>query len=514
MSILSIKGLKEMDEKILIVDDEFEMLRFLKKLLEKSGKYSIETATRGEEALHKAKSNNFSLVLSDVKIPGMSGMELLQELKKIDHNIMVIMVTGYGTIDSAVEAMRHGAFHYVTKPFDNSELLQIVDKAMELWRLQQGNTYLQNQLDTKTQFPNIIGKSYVIQSVFDLIRRIAPTPTTILITGESGTGKELVAKAIHYNSPRKDKKLVTIDCAALPETVLESELFGHVKGSFTGAIRDKKGLFEEANSGTIFLDEIGDMGLVIQMKLLRILQEGEFRAVGDLRTKRADIRIIAATNKDLREKVRLKEFREDLYYRLDVVSIHLPPLRERIEDIPLLVSHFLNVFSQNMNKRIKGILPEVMNTLMNYDWPGNIRELENVIERLVTLAQDEILGIENIPPNMIEKASSWSDGQDIFQLGTKVRAAERRGPSSQWGDEHEVFQLPYRDARKRALAEFNKYYKDAKKRALAEFNKRYLENALANSEGNVSGAARNCRIKRQSFQRLMKNSALRSEDYR
>ena len=463
-----------MSEKILIVDDEFEMLRFLKKLLERSGKYSIETATRGQEALTKAKANNFSLVLSDVKMSGMSGMELLQELKKIDHNIMVIMVTGYGTIDSAVEAIRHGAFHYITKPFDNNELLQIVDRAMELWRLQLGTKALQNHLDTKTQFPNIIGKSYVIRSVFDLISRIAPTPTTILITGESGTGKELVAKAIHYNSPRKDKKLVTIDCAALPETVLESELFGHVKGSFTGAIRDKKGLFEEANGGTIFLDEIGDIGLVTQMKLLRILQEGEFRAVGDVRTKKADIRIIAATNKDLKEKVRLKEFREDLYYRLDVVSIHLPPMRERKEDIPLLVSHFLNVFSKNMNKKIKGILPEVMNALMNYEWPGNIRELENVIERLVTLAQAEILGIENVPSTMLERASQWNNEEDIFLLP----------------------------------------YKNAKRRAIAEFNKRYLENALTNADGNVSKAARSSRIERQYFQQLLRKSSLRSEDFR
>ncbi|MBI4595164.1 MAG: sigma-54-dependent Fis family transcriptional regulator [Candidatus Tectomicrobia bacterium] len=463
-----------MAEKILVVDDQFEMQRFLKKILERSGKYLIDIASSGHEALSKAKNTRYSVVLSDVKMPGMSGLELLQELRRIDHNIMVIMVTGFGTIDSAVEAIRHGAFHYITKPFDNTELVSTVDKAMELWQLQLGNRSLLRQDEAGQQFPNIIGKSQVIQSVFELIQRVAPSPTTILITGESGTGKELVAKAIHFNSFRKDKKFVTIDCAALPESVLESELFGHVKGSFTGAIKDKKGLFEEGNGGTIFLDEIGDIGKITQMKLLRILQEGEFRAVGDVRTKKVDIRIIAATNKDLKEKVMLKEFREDLYYRLDVVSIHLPPLRERKEDIPLLISHFLNFFSASMKKKIRGIAPEVMEAFMNYSWPGNVRQLENSIERLVTLTQHEILGIEDIPSSMLDK-------------------------TSQSGYEDDLFQMPY---------------KSAKRMALSEFNRRYVQQALIRCDGNVSKAARLCQIERQYFQQLMKKTALRSEDYR
>ncbi len=370
---------------ILVVDDEANMLALFKKVLGKEG-YRVDTAESGKEALRLLAREEFDLVISDLKMPGLDGLDLLKRVKSQTPQLPFIVLTAFGTVDSAVAAMKEGAYDYLTKPANNEEIKIVVRKALELYRLTQEVERLRGQVETDSDFKNIIGRSRKMRSLFRLIRLVANSNTTILINGESGTGKELIARGIHYSSPRRDRTFVAIDCGALPETLLESELFGHVRGSFTGAINNKKGLFEEADGGTLLLDEIGDTTLAFQSKLLRVLQEGEIRPVGSNKSIKVDVRVIAATNRDLRERVENKSFREDLYYRLAVVPVQIPPLRDRKEDIPLLVDHFLKKYCDQNNISLKQISPQIMKILIDYPWRGNVRELENVIERAVLMS--------------------------------------------------------------------------------------------------------------------------------
>ena len=374
-----------MAERILIVDDEVDMLELLKRIIEDKTNYRVFTTPDPLEVPQLLDEAPFDLMITDLRMPGQNGIELLENVHTKYEHLPVIVITAYGTIETAVEAMQKGAFSYITKPFKKEEILLGVEKALDFQRLKNENQSLRQELEEQVRHPFLIGQAPVMERVYQRIIQVAKTSATILITGESGTGKELAAKTLHYHSKRKDKNFVAVNCSAIPETLIESELFGHLKGSFTGAIRDKKGLVEEADRGTFFLDEIGDLNLIMQTKLLRLLQEGEYKPVGSAKTFTADIRFLAATNQDLVDKVRKKEFREDLYYRLNVIQITMPPLRDRKEDIPLLVQHFLDKFSRQNQKEIKGIAPEAMEALHSREWPGNIRELENVIERGVIL---------------------------------------------------------------------------------------------------------------------------------
>ena len=382
-------------QKILVVDDEPDILNLLDNLFTHKG-FSVTTINNGELALKLLKRDEFGVVLTDLKMPGMSGIELLGMIKEISPITEVIVITGHGTIESAVDAVKKGAYDYISKPINNDYLLLIIDRIFKLRNLRYQNLYLQSQLGILYNFDHIIGKSPQMMELFELIKDVARTHSTILLRGESGTGKELIANAIHYNSLRKDKTMVRVNCAVLSENLLESELFGHVKGAFTGAFRDRIGRFELADSGTIFLDEIGDISPNLQLKLLRVLQEGEFERVGGSKTIKVDVRIIAATNKNLEQALKNGEFREDLYYRLNVIPIELPPLRERIEDIQLLVEHFIDKYNTETGKNIISITPEALELLTSYHWPGNVRELENIIERAVVLTKNNYLHKENL----------------------------------------------------------------------------------------------------------------------
>ncbi|MBI4639754.1 MAG: sigma-54-dependent Fis family transcriptional regulator [Candidatus Tectomicrobia bacterium] len=393
---------------ILIVDDEEHMLALLKKVLERQG-FSVHTTSRGMEAIELLKDQTFDLLLTDLVMPEIGGMEILKEAKDLSPETFVVIMTGFGSIDSAVQAMKAGAYHYISKPFKMDEVRIVIERALEEKKLRQEVASLRNEVRKKYSFDNIIGKSKVMQELFDLIQRIAKSKATVMIYGKSGTGKELVAKAIHYNSPRRKGPFVVVNCSALPETLLESELFGHVKGAFTGAMANKKGLFEEAQGGTIFLDEIGEISQTIQVKLLRVLQEGEIKRVGESSSIRVDFRLIAATNRDLKEAVAEGRFREDLFYRLNVIPLILPELRERREDIPLLAHHFLLKYGQENSSEIRDISKEAMEILVNYPWPGNVRELENVIERAITLGRSQTILLSDLPPYMREEQSAISE---------------------------------------------------------------------------------------------------------
>ncbi len=391
-------------QKILVVDDEESIRYMLKMALEEAG-YEVELAPDGITALAKLTESVFDCVISDVRMPEMSGLELLKAIQEIRPDLTVIVMSAFGNLDTAIEAMKLGAYDYVSKPFKQDEILLTLKKAEERERLRKENLLLRREVEKKYSFDNIIGKSTKMQEIFRKIEKIAEYKSTVLITGESGTGKELVAKAIHYSGPRRDLPFIAVNCGAIPGELLESELFGHVKGAFTGAVAAKKGLFAEADKGTIFLDEIGDLPLNLQVKLLRVLQEGEIRRVGDTRTFQVDVRVIAATAKDLLEEVQKGNFREDLYYRLNVVPFYLPPLRERREDIPLLVWHFLRKYSAETGKEIKEITPDAMNALVAYEWKGNVRELENVIERAVVMSEGQIITTEYLPEGLVKSAS-------------------------------------------------------------------------------------------------------------
>jgi two-component system response regulator PilR (NtrC family) len=375
---------------ILVVDDEKSMREVLTIMLEKEG-YVVGEAASGEEALDLVRQNGFNVMLTDLKMPGMSGLELTERVRSLDPNVVVITMTAFASLESAVEALRLGAFDYITKPFRVEEITNSVRQALEQDRLRRENLHLRRELAQTFDFSQIVGSSEQMEEIFDLVRKISATESTVLILGESGTGKELVARAIHYNSRRSDGRFVSINCGAIPETLLESELFGHRRGAFTGAVRDKEGLFSVARGGSFFLDEIGEMPASIQVKLLRALEQREIVPVGATSPIKVDTRVIAASNKDLEEEVAARRFRPDLFYRINVIPIVLPPLRERRDDIPLLVEHFLDKWCAKSGKARKKISPEALEMLIAYSWPGNVRELENLIQRAVTLEDSEVI---------------------------------------------------------------------------------------------------------------------------
>ncbi|MBW2108633.1 MAG: sigma-54-dependent Fis family transcriptional regulator [Deltaproteobacteria bacterium] len=391
-------------EKILIVDDDPEILEVIADILQQAG-YEVDQAADGRKAIRRIEDDFYDLVITDLNLPKVDGMKILRYVVDQSPETMCVILTGYGTIKGSVEAIKMGAFDYISKPVKSDEILIVVEKALKFRQLERENTLLKQQLRKKYRFENFIGDSAAIQKVFELIEKVADTDSTVLITGESGTGKELIAKAIHYNSYRRDNPMVVINCGAIPEELLESELFGHEKGAFTGAHKTRVGRFELANGGTIFLDEIGDMSPNLQVKLLRVLQEQKFERVGGTRTLEIDVRIIAATNKNLINAVNKGTFRQDLYYRLNVIPMKVPPLRMRKSDIPLLIDFFIKKFNKQTRKRITGLAQEAQDVLMAYRWPGNVRELENLIERLVILSNGDSITLEDIPESIKGKTA-------------------------------------------------------------------------------------------------------------
>jgi two-component system response regulator PilR (NtrC family) len=394
-------------QNILVVDDEKSMCEFLEIMLKKDG-YEVTSTTSGDKALELLDNNLYSMVLTDVRMPGVNGFEVLRKTKEVSPDTVVIMITAYGSPEGAVTAIKEGAYDYITKPFRVEEVKLTIKKSLERNNLIRENIRLRQEVEERYKFWNLIGKSPKMQRVYELVEKVAQTKANVLITGESGTGKELVAKAIHYNSARKDQSFVTLNCGAIPENLLESELFGHMKGSFTGAIANKRGLLEMAAGGTLFMDEIGELPLPLQVKLLRVIQEREFKRVGGTEDIKVDVRIISASNQDLQQKVAQGGFREDLFYRLNVIQIKLPPLRERKEDIPLLVNHFVRKYSVETGKEIEGVLPEALELLLNYDFAGNVRELENIIERSITLETSSTITERHIRSYLNERMMSKS----------------------------------------------------------------------------------------------------------
>ncbi|HUL31498.1 MAG TPA: sigma-54 dependent transcriptional regulator [Thermodesulfobacteriota bacterium] len=401
--------------KILVVDDEAPVRDIVRKGLSQMGGYSVEVAQNGAEAIEKIEQDVFDLVLTDLKMPEMDGIELLKTIKGTRPEVMVILMTAYGSIETAVEAMRIGANDYITKPVDLNELLIHISKAQKEGLLLRENRLLRMEVRKKFEFSNIIGKSKKMQEIFSLIEKVALGSSTVIIYGGSGTGKELVAKAIHYNSPRADRAFIPFNCGAIPETLVESELFGHTKGAFTGAVQAKKGLFEEADGGTLFLDEISTILPSVQVKLLRVLQEKEVMKVGSTERTKIDVRMIAATNENLEANMKNGKFREDLFYRLHVFPIFLPDLKDRREDIPLLAYHFLDLYNEEAKKEIKGISKEAIKFLLEYPWPGNVRELENVIERAVIMTDQDYLVANDLPKDLTEGFS------EMIKRGVKDR---------------------------------------------------------------------------------------------
>jgi DNA-binding NtrC family response regulator len=392
---------------VLIIDDEAVIRESLETLLELEG-YAVQSAATGEEGLARIGERSFDLVLLDLALPDRDGMDLLSEIHLQDPGLSIIMVTAYGTVENAVRAMQAGAANFVQKPWDNEKLLADVRAAVARHRAEEENVQLKRALKQRYNFENIVGKSEPMLKIFDLVAQVAPSRSTVLLQGESGTGKELIAKAIHLNSPRRERPFVPVNTGSMPPDLLESILFGHVKGAFTSAIASKKGLFEIADRGTLFLDEIGTMSLDTQSKILRVLQDKKFMHLGGVHELQVDVRIIAATNVDLKQQVREGKFREDLFYRLNVISIDLPPLRQRKEDIPLLAGFFLNRYSQENERPTRRITPEALRPLMSYSWPGNVRELENVIERAVVLSAGVEIGPELLPDQIAGRASTFS----------------------------------------------------------------------------------------------------------
>lgn len=462
-----------MSANLLIVDDEPDMLTLLKRSLSPDLDCRIDTAASGEAALHQLSLKSFDLVLADIKMPGMDGLELLEVIRRTYPSVTVIMMTAYGQIDMAVEAMRAGAYDFITKPFEHEALVLRLEKALERQRLILENQRLQTQCRDGFSFQHMIGKSAAMQRVYETIQMVAKTDLTVLITGESGTGKDLTARAVHALSDRRDGSFVAVNCPTVPENILESELFGYKKGAFTHATQNRIGLFQEADGGTIFLDEIGDVSPAIQTKLLRVLQEKEIKPLGDVRSIQVDVRIVASTNQDLKAKISRNEFREDFFYRLNVLPIHLPPLRERVEDIPLLVNHLLKKHCRELNKSDKAVTPELMNELQHRHWEGNIRELENVIIQGILFAPDDL-----IRP------------QDIGLPAQRTRTA---------AVDPDLIAMPY---------------KAAKENNLRHFNHAYIGHILADCQGNVSRAARICGLERQALQQIMRRYGIDAEKYR
>jgi DNA-binding NtrC family response regulator len=463
------------DSRILVVDDEMIVCESCRRILEEDG-YEVEIALSGKEAFEKMKENPYDIIITDLKMPEIDGMDVLRTFRKEYPDAIIIMITGFSTVETAVEAMKLGAFDYIPKPFTPDEVSIVVKKAIEKRSLLQENIYLRQELQEKYGFHNIVGKSKKMQEIYRIIAKVASTDSTVLIYGQSGTGKELIARAIHFNSPRGEKPFVPVDCAVLSENLLESELFGHIRGSFTGAVTTKPGLFEVADGGTVFLDEVGNISLAIQAKLLRVLQEREFTPVGGTKAKKVDIRLIAATNKDLEKMIKEETFREDLYYRLNIVPISLPPLKERAEDIPLLAVHFLKKYAEEMGKAIKGFTPESMEKLMKYPWPGNVRELENVIERTVVMIDEEMVRVDQlILPGQKEREST---------------------------NEH----VPT------TSDELKEIKKQIREKAVEEIERAFVISALERHHWNVTKAAEEVGMLRPNFQALMRKYHLRARE--
>jgi two-component system response regulator AtoC len=405
--------------RILVVDDDEVTCNLLEEVLSKEG-YLVHQALNGREAIEKGENRLYDVVLTDIRMFDVDGMEVLRAYRQRNPETIIIMMTAFGSIETAIRAIQEGAYDYVSKPFKLDEIKLTIQRALDQKRLLRENLHYRQELITKYKLENIVGRSPEMLRVYKTIARVAESRSTVLISGESGTGKELVARAIHFNSPRASRPFVAVDCSSLAETLLESELFGHVRGAFTGAVASKKGLFEEADGGTCFLDEIGDISPAMQAKLLRVLQEHEIKRVGGVETTRIDVRVVAATNKNLEDLVSEKKFREDLFYRLNVVSVHLPPLRERSEDIPLLADHFLRKYAAENQKPLFRASPESIDILIRYRWPGNVRELENVLERAATLSRSHMILPEDLPRRLQLEPSQLS----ITSLPSRIPLSE------------------------------------------------------------------------------------------
>ncbi len=458
-----------MSERILVIDDEGKMRRVLEMSLSEQG-YNIYLAESGEEGIKVLQEKDVDLVIADMKMPGIDGLKVLERAKELDPDCPVILMTAYGTVETAVKAMKEGAYDYILKPFELEEMNVLVQKALRLTRVIRENRALKEELKGRYEFQNIVGRSRLMQDVFKFINQVAPTASTVFIYGETGTGKELVARAIHYQSPRREEPFVPVNCAAIPETLLESELFGYVKGAFTGAHMNKIGRFETAHRGTIFLDEIGDMPMSLQAKILRVLQEKSFEKVGGTESVKVDVRIIAATNTDLKTALNKGTFREDLYYRLNVFPVYLPPLRERKEDISLLAHYFLKRYNKVFGKDIKEISPEFIELLLEHHWPGNVRELENIMERAIVLAAGSILKPE--------------------VLSFYVKKGDKAGL---WKGAN---------------------YSAAKERVMDSFEKDYLTHLLKTAHGNISEASRIAQIDRKNLYQKLKERNIDSSEFK
>jgi DNA-binding NtrC family response regulator len=463
-----------MPGRILIVDDEKDMLALLKRIITEESEHDVVTETDPVHALELFKERDFDLVITDLKMPKMDGIRLLESVKKTKPDVSVVILTAFATIETAVEAIRKGAYDYITKPFRRERILLTVEKVMKWQEMVRENQSLRRALAEKGSFSLLVGSTSVMKELLERVRQVAPTMATVLITGASGTGKELIARAIHQHSLRAGRKFVTVNCTAIPEQVIESELFGHLKGSFTGAWKDKRGLVEEVNEGTLFLDEIGDLNPNMQTKLLRLLQEGEYKPVGSVNTRKADIRFIAATNHNLRADISEKRFREDLYYRLNVIHIELPALKERKQDIPLLSYHFLQKYAQVNQKDVQEISPEAMQALVSRDYPGNVRELENIIERGVIFCNSTTLTLKDLHLD--------AEGESLY---------------------------PHLDEEVAKLS-----FKEAKDKMISLFHNRYIMSLLRESGGNISKAAETAGIQRQYLHRLMKEAGIEAEQFK
>jgi DNA-binding NtrC family response regulator len=423
-----------MQERILVVDDE-EIIRQSLSFILKSEGYSVEEASNGREAYEKMKEDSFDLILSDLEMPEMKGIELLEEIKKLNIKSSVIIITAFGSLDTAIKALRNGASDYILKPVEFDELLIKIKRLFENRSLLLENSILRKEIQRNFDFENIVGKSPAMKKVYYMVQTVAQTDSTVLVTGKSGTGKELVARALHFHSKRKNKPFIAVNCGAITENLIESELFGHKKGAFTGAVSDKEGYMKAAEGGTLFLDEISELPLQLQVKFLRALQEKEFTPVGTTISLPVNVRFIASTNRDLREEIKAEKFREDLYYRLNVVEINLPPLQERQEDIPLLADHFLNKYRIEMNKSIKGVESQAMRALITHKWKGEVRELENVIERAVIFCQEEFITSKDLPANFhthqeapsLLNTGSLEDAVRNFEKDLILRTLESNG---------------------------------------------------------------------------------------
>ena len=464
-----------MKRKILIVDDNQEMTRFLARLIGNELELDTVNAVSGEEALRQMESNQIHCVLADMKMPGMSGMELLRAIKEKSPSLPVIIMTAYGAIDTAVDCMKEGAYDFITKPFEEERLLHTVRRALEHHQLIRRNMDLEQKLKDKAKETFFVGESPLVKELITTIKLVARTDVTVLITGETGTGKELAAHMIHSLSSRTGKPFVPVNCPAIPETILESELFGYRKGAFTGATTDREGLFQAAQGGTLFLDEIGDISASLQAKLLRVLQERELKLLGDTATRRIDVRVIAATNRELEDNVAAGLFRSDLYYRLKVVSVRTPPLREIPEDIPLIALHFLSLFCSELSLKPKRFSEEAMQYLVSRQWKGNARELQNEIKRAVIFSKGDYLMRED------------------FENSSPLLPAASPGKPE---------------------IDFHLAYKEARKKTLAEFNLQYISQLLRRTEGNVSLAAQTAEIERQSLQHIMRKYGINSAVFR